>query len=106
MILIIRCFAGIINQLGPDNLDNLKKIAEQYSSSGKAEGGAAGGDDDGVPELVDDFEQVCSAILYYHGYLSLLILLIAGIQAGLRSRPSSENCSVIARLLPDWFSLQ
>mmetsp|Transcript_30386 Transcript_30386/g.80752 ORF Transcript_30386/g.80752 Transcript_30386/m.80752 type:complete len:153 (-) Transcript_30386:746-1204(-) len=46
---------GIINQLGPDNLDNLKKIAEQYSS-GKAEGGAGAGDDD-VPELVDDFEQ-------------------------------------------------
>jgi nascent polypeptide-associated complex subunit beta len=51
--------AGIINQLGPDNLDNLKKIAEQYSASGKSDGGAAGGDDDdGVPELVDDFEQV------------------------------------------------
>ena len=48
---------GIINQLGPDNLDNLKKIAEQYSSSGKVDAGAAGGDDDDVPELVEDFEQ-------------------------------------------------
>ena len=38
---------GIINQLGPDNLANLKKIAAQYQ---------AGGDDD-VPDLVEDFEK-------------------------------------------------
>eukprot|EP00290_Baffinella_frigidus_P053773 CAMPEP_0180346134 /NCGR_PEP_ID=MMETSP0989-20121125/3703_1 /TAXON_ID=697907 /ORGANISM="non described non described, Strain CCMP2293" /LENGTH=193 /DNA_ID=CAMNT_0022335229 /DNA_START=50 /DNA_END=631 /DNA_ORIENTATION=+ len=50
---------GIINQLGPDNLENLKKIAEQYT--GGAGGAADGGDDDDdddVPELVEgDFEQ-------------------------------------------------
>ncbi|EKX35380.1 hypothetical protein GUITHDRAFT_155498 [Guillardia theta CCMP2712] len=45
---------GIINQLGPDNLENLKMIAEQFS--GKAGEAAAGGDDD-VPEIVEDFEQ-------------------------------------------------
>ncbi|CAN1124140.1 Basic transcription factor 3 [Linum perenne] len=43
---------GIINQLGPDNLDNLKKLAEQFQKV--APGGAAAQeeDDDDVPELV------------------------------------------------------
>ncbi|CAK9146921.1 unnamed protein product [Ilex paraguariensis] len=49
---------GIINQLGPDNLDNLRKLAEQFQ---KQQPGAASGagatmapedDDDDVPELV------------------------------------------------------
>jgi nascent polypeptide-associated complex subunit beta len=40
---------GIINQLGPDNLANLKQIAETY------QGGADGGDDD-VP-AVESFEE-------------------------------------------------
>ena len=35
---------GIINQLGPDNLANLKKIAAQYQ---------AGGDGDDVPDVAD-----------------------------------------------------
>jgi len=39
---------GIITQLGPDNLEDLKKI---YQSFGK------GGDDE-VPELVENFEEV------------------------------------------------
>merc|ERR1712216_273326 len=43
---------GIINQLGPDNLANLKKIAEQYS--------AGGSKDDDVPDLVDNFEEASS----------------------------------------------
>ena len=38
---------GIINQLGPDNLANLKKIAAQYQ---------AGADVDDVPDLVGNFE--------------------------------------------------
>ncbi|KAI4319251.1 hypothetical protein MLD38_032875 [Melastoma candidum] len=48
---------GIINQLGPDNLDNLRKLAEQFQK--QAPGASAGGeasaqdeDDDEVPELV------------------------------------------------------
>ncbi|CAI0430645.1 unnamed protein product [Linum tenue] len=44
---------GIINQLGPDNLDNLKKLAEQFQK--EAPTGATGvvqEDDDDVPELV------------------------------------------------------
>jgi len=43
---------GIINQLGPDNLANLKKIAESISNGASASGAA----DDDVPELVDNFE--------------------------------------------------
>ncbi|CAL1393846.1 unnamed protein product [Linum trigynum] len=44
---------GIINQLGPDNLDNLKKLAEQFQK--EAPTGVTGvvqEDDDDVPELV------------------------------------------------------
>ncbi|KAK1428908.1 hypothetical protein QVD17_17748 [Tagetes erecta] len=49
---------GIINQLGPDNLDNLRKLAERFQkeAAGGAEGAAATSaaqeDDDEVPELV------------------------------------------------------
>uniref|UniRef100_A0A7S2XXE3 Nascent polypeptide-associated complex subunit beta n=1 Tax=Fibrocapsa japonica TaxID=94617 RepID=A0A7S2XXE3_9STRA len=54
---------GIINQLGPDNLANLKQIAEAYANTSGAAGGAAGeaeGDDedDDVPDLVENFEEV------------------------------------------------
>merc|ERR1711935_1273044 len=49
---------GILNQLGPDNLSNLKEIASQYR--GDEAGGAGAGDDDDddnddddVPDLVD-----------------------------------------------------
>mmetsp|Transcript_24509 Transcript_24509/g.40308 ORF Transcript_24509/g.40308 Transcript_24509/m.40308 type:complete len:151 (+) Transcript_24509:98-550(+) len=48
---------GIINQLGPENLANLKKVAESYAKkddAGKAE-------DDDVPDLVDNFETVAKA---------------------------------------------
>ena len=52
---------GIINQLGPDNLQNLKKIAEAYSGGDAA---AAGGDDDDdddeIPDLVGNFEEAAS----------------------------------------------
>ncbi|KAG6423342.1 hypothetical protein SASPL_113736 [Salvia splendens] len=47
----------IIHQLGPDNLENLKKLAEQFQKQAPADGsgtasGAAEDDDDDVPELV------------------------------------------------------
>merc|ERR1712146_530994 len=45
---------GIINQLGPDNLANLKKIAESYSNKKDDD---ADGDDDDVPDLVENFEE-------------------------------------------------
>lgn len=47
---------GIINQLGPDNLDNLRKLAEQFQKQAPAAGASATTgqeeDDDEVPELV------------------------------------------------------
>ncbi|CAI9766651.1 unnamed protein product [Fraxinus pennsylvanica] len=47
----------IIHQLGPDNLENLKKLAEQFKNQmpGAAAGAAAAEeqDDDDVPDLVD-----------------------------------------------------
>ncbi|KAK4750840.1 hypothetical protein SAY87_004322 [Trapa incisa] len=47
---------GILNQLGADNLDNLKKLAEQLQKKGTVGDGALGAakeeDDDEVPELV------------------------------------------------------
>lgn len=45
---------NIINQLGPDNLAHLKKLAQQF---GGGQGGAAEEDDDEVPELVENFEE-------------------------------------------------
>ncbi|KAH9548924.1 hypothetical protein CY35_11G112800 [Sphagnum magellanicum] len=48
---------GIINQLGPDNLVNLKKIAQQFQRQGSA--CAEDEDDDDVPDLVggENFEE-------------------------------------------------
>jgi len=47
---------GIINQLGPDNLDNLRKLAEQFQKQAPGAGGGPATiqeeDDDEVPELV------------------------------------------------------
>ncbi|MCL7027575.1 hypothetical protein MKW94_000526 [Papaver nudicaule] len=48
---------GIINQLGPDNLDNLRKLAEQFQRQMPGGVGAVPGtipeeDDDDVPDLV------------------------------------------------------
>lgn len=43
---------GIINQLGPNNLEDLKKIYAQYTNN--AEGAA----DDDVPALVENFDEV------------------------------------------------
>lgn len=46
---------GIINQLGPDNLANLKKIAESYSADNKAE--EEDDSDDDIPDLVENFDE-------------------------------------------------
>ncbi|KAL6523084.1 hypothetical protein OROMI_024136 [Orobanche minor] len=48
---------SIIHQLGPDNLENLKKLAEQFQGPAAGSGTAPGAieaadDDDEVPELV------------------------------------------------------
>ncbi|KAF1991651.1 NAC-domain-containing protein [Aulographum hederae CBS 113979] len=52
---------GILNQLGPDSLASLRKLAESYQSMQKEKGEGAEGaddDDDDIPELVgkDNFE--------------------------------------------------
>jgi len=54
---------GILNQLGPDSLASLRKLAESYQqiqgANGKGPGGALGGDDDeddDVPDLVESFD--------------------------------------------------
>ncbi|XP_071686594.1 nascent polypeptide-associated complex subunit beta-like [Rutidosis leptorrhynchoides] len=49
---------SILNQLGPDNLENLKRLAEQFQKQGVGAGDATAAmntiqeDDDEVPELV------------------------------------------------------
>lgn len=45
---------GIINQMGPDSLNSLKKMAEQIQMQ---EAQQMDDDDDDVPELVEDFEK-------------------------------------------------
>ncbi|KAL9064499.1 MAG: hypothetical protein Q9161_008836 [Pseudevernia consocians] len=48
---------GILNQLGPDSLASLRKLAESYQSLQKKDGGEGGKaedeDDDDIPELVE-----------------------------------------------------
>eukprot|EP00619_Florenciella_sp_RCC1007_P001262 CAMPEP_0205930070 /NCGR_PEP_ID=MMETSP1325-20131115/25666_1 /ASSEMBLY_ACC=CAM_ASM_000708 /TAXON_ID=236786 /ORGANISM="Florenciella sp., Strain RCC1007" /LENGTH=167 /DNA_ID=CAMNT_0053299379 /DNA_START=38 /DNA_END=541 /DNA_ORIENTATION=- len=55
---------GIINQLGQDNLEHIKAIADNLqgapgaAAAGKQEAEAEeDGDDDGIPDLVDNFEE-------------------------------------------------
>ena len=53
---------GILNQLGPDSLASLRKLAESYQAiqQGQQRPGAGAGadaeDDDEVPDLVENFE--------------------------------------------------
>ncbi|PVF97256.1 NAC-domain-containing protein [Serendipita vermifera] len=52
---------GILNQLGPDSLASLRKLAESYQAiqQGQRASGAAGkedDDDDDVPDLVESFD--------------------------------------------------
>ena len=50
---------GILNQLGPDSLASLRRLAESYQSLQKKEGGEGkkegdgDDDDDEIPELVE-----------------------------------------------------
>jgi len=48
---------GIISQLGPDNLQHLKRIAEGLSAA-EGSGAVADGADDDVPDLDENFEEV------------------------------------------------
>ena len=52
---------GIISQLGPENMDSLRALAEQFQAqASKMEGVTEGDDkaDDEIPDLVDNFEEV------------------------------------------------
>lgn len=52
---------GILNQLGPDSLASLRKLAESYQAiqqSQQRPSGAGDDDDDDVPDLVENFENV------------------------------------------------
>jgi NAC domain. len=52
---------GIINQLGPESIASLKKLAEAAQSEVAAAGGevpAAEEKDDEIPELVENFDEV------------------------------------------------
>lgn len=52
---------GIIDQLGPESMDDLKKIYQSYAAqAGAAQAGEEqdDDDDDDVPELVENFEEV------------------------------------------------
>merc|ERR1712129_342733 len=46
---------GIINQLGPDNLANLKRMAEQHFAAGNPD---APKEDDDIPDIGENFEDV------------------------------------------------
>eukprot|EP00929_Paragymnodinium_shiwhaense_P003808 TRINITY_DN10447_c0_g1_i1.p1 TRINITY_DN10447_c0_g1~~TRINITY_DN10447_c0_g1_i1.p1 ORF type:complete len:158 (+),score=65.84 TRINITY_DN10447_c0_g1_i1:78-551(+) len=48
---------GIIQQLGPDSMMNLKRLAEQFAASGAGKEAAEGGDDD-IPDVGESFEDV------------------------------------------------
>jgi nascent polypeptide-associated complex subunit beta len=54
---------GILNQLGPDSLASLRKLAESYqqiqgqhAGAGNGKGVEDGDDDDDVPDLVESFD--------------------------------------------------
>ena len=51
---------GIINQLGPDNIDHLKQLADNLSNSNKSTSMGEEHDDgdEDVPDLVENFEDV------------------------------------------------
>jgi nascent polypeptide-associated complex subunit beta len=56
---------GIINQLGPDSLASLRKLAESYQAMNAAQQAAAGAkggeeDDDDVPDVVENFDEAVS----------------------------------------------
>ena len=51
---------GILNQLGPDSLASLRKLAESYQAIQQGQQRPSGGtiedDDDDVPDLVENFD--------------------------------------------------
>ncbi|KAL2521296.1 basic transcription factor 3 [Forsythia ovata] len=72
----------IIHQLGPDNMENLKKLAEQFQKQAPGAGEGAGAnleqedDEDDVPDLVSGqtFEACCRGGAHFLVLSTLLIL--------------------------------
>lgn len=48
---------GILNQLGPDSLSSLRRLAESYQNQQMGGAGIQGEGDDDVPDLVESFDQ-------------------------------------------------
>lgn len=48
---------GILNQLGPDSLASLRKLAEQYQQMQGAQAQEQKEDDDDIPDLVEKFDE-------------------------------------------------
>ncbi|RKP03893.1 hypothetical protein CXG81DRAFT_8919 [Caulochytrium protostelioides] len=60
---ITECFPEILPQLGPENMDVIRQIAAMYqrqmgAAAGDAKPQAAAPREEGIPELVGDFENV------------------------------------------------
>merc|ERR1719409_1312437 len=49
---------GIISQLGPDSMMNLKRLAETFAAQGGGAAEAKEGDDDDIPDIGENFEDV------------------------------------------------
>lgn len=47
---------GIISQMGPEAMTNIRKMAESYQAQAAAAGGASKATDDDVPDLVESFD--------------------------------------------------
>ena len=62
---ITEMLPGILTQLGPQDITQLKKIASEFANKGAAaaaaSAGAGGSLDDDVPDLVQNFEEVAIA---------------------------------------------
>ena len=48
---------SILNQLGPDSMAALKKLAESFKQAQGEDAAAAGEDDDEIPDLVESFDK-------------------------------------------------
>ena len=51
---------GILNQLGPESMDRLRKYAESLGVAGAAGAADEEEEDDEVPELVENFEEAAA----------------------------------------------
>ena len=47
-----------MNQLSPDNINQLKRIADSLQQGNASKAGSGPDDDDDVPDLVENFEDV------------------------------------------------